>query len=214
MPINRRACRPVTFVLRGVSAPRNSATNRSRRAGNDMPPQALNDPDMALVDLFGDGLPDVLHSGPAGFRYWRNLGDGRWIDPGRCPRFRPASRSSQPGVGFGDMGGDGQADLLVHSRSTRRVSSKPRSTAPGRRSSPYDVVSQFRSGRSERATGRSHRRRPIRCADEREISISCGLNAWANRGSRAPQRSRAATTSTPSRMCSSTIPPDGSAWPT
>ena len=41
-----------------------------------------------------------------------------WTGRDPCPRFLPASRSAQPGVGFGDMGGDGQADLLVHSGPT------------------------------------------------------------------------------------------------
>ena len=52
-----------------------------------MPPLALNDPNIALVDLFGDGLPDVLHSGPAGFRYWRNLGGGLLDRPRSMPQI-------------------------------------------------------------------------------------------------------------------------------
>lgn len=82
--------------------------------GNDMPPLALNSPNMALVDLFGDGLPDVLHTGPAGFRYWRNLGNGV-LDRSRVLDQMPAGISlDQPGVGFGDMSGNGMADLLVN----------------------------------------------------------------------------------------------------
>ncbi|MGW4339248.1 SpvB/TcaC N-terminal domain-containing protein [Rhodococcus koreensis] len=83
--------------------------------GNDMPPHALNNPDTALVDLFGDGLPDVLHSGPAGFRYWRNLGGGRLDRPRVMSQIPAGIALSQPGVGFADMGGDGRADLMVHS---------------------------------------------------------------------------------------------------
>ena len=83
--------------------------------GDDMPPFALNDPNVALVDLFGDGLPDVLHSSPAGFRYWRNLGGGLLDRPRSMPQIPAGVTLGQPGVGFGDMGGDGQADLLVHS---------------------------------------------------------------------------------------------------
>ena len=82
--------------------------------GNDLPPLALNDSNMTLVDLFGDGLPDVLHSGPGGLRYWRNLGSGL-LDRLRTLTQIPAGIAlGQPGVGFGDMGGDGQVDLLVH----------------------------------------------------------------------------------------------------
>jgi len=32
--------------------------------GGEMPRLPLSDPNMALVDLFGDGLPDILHTGP------------------------------------------------------------------------------------------------------------------------------------------------------
>jgi RHS repeat-associated protein len=79
-----------------------------------MPPLALNDPNVALVDLFGDGLPDVLHSSPGGFRYWKNLGSGRLDRPRPLPQMPAGIALDQPGVGFGDMGGDGQVDLLVH----------------------------------------------------------------------------------------------------
>ena len=98
-----------------VSAPSNSATNRLSRTGTICRRRRLNNPDFALVDLFGDGLPDVLHSSPAGFRYWRNLGGGRLDRPRVMPQVPAGIALSQPGVGFGDMGGDGQADLLVHS---------------------------------------------------------------------------------------------------
>ena len=83
--------------------------------GNDMPPVALNDPEVALVDLFGDGLPDVLQSSPAGFRYWRNLGGGLLDRPQSLAQVPAGIALGQPGVGFGDMGGDGRADLLAHS---------------------------------------------------------------------------------------------------
>ena len=83
--------------------------------GDEMPPVALNDPNVALVDLFGDGLPDVLHSTPVGFRYWRNLGGGLLDRPRSMPQIPASVALAQPGVGFGDMGGDGQVDLLVHS---------------------------------------------------------------------------------------------------
>ena len=83
--------------------------------GSDMPPFALNDSNVALVDLFGDGLVDVLHTGPAGFRYWKNLGAGVLDRPRTMPQIPAGIALAQSGVGFGDMGGDGQADLLVHS---------------------------------------------------------------------------------------------------
>ncbi|THJ19822.1 MAG: toxin, partial [Nitrospira sp. CG24D] len=82
--------------------------------GGLMPPLALSDPNMALVDLFGDGLPDILHTGPDGFRYWRNLGKGEYDRP-RALTHMPAGISlDQPGIGFGDMAGNGITDLLVN----------------------------------------------------------------------------------------------------
>jgi RHS repeat-associated protein len=85
-----------------------------KAVGGEMPPLALNDPNMELVDLFGDGLPDILHTGPNGFRYWRNLGNGL-LDRPRTLAQMPAGISlDQPGVGFGDMSGNGIADLLVN----------------------------------------------------------------------------------------------------
>lgn len=82
--------------------------------GDDMPPFALNNRNMALVDLFGGGLPDVLQSDIAGFRFWKNLGGGLLDRPRSMPQIPAGISLSQPGVSFGDMGGDGRADLLVH----------------------------------------------------------------------------------------------------
>jgi len=105
---------PVTFTY-SEFRPHEQRYQSIAAQGNDMPPLALNDPNVALVDLFGDGLPDILHSSPAGFRYWRNLGGGLLDRPRSMPQIPAGIALAQPGVGFGDMGGDGQADLLVHS---------------------------------------------------------------------------------------------------
>lgn len=82
--------------------------------GDDLPASGLDDPDMALVDLFGDGLVDLLQGTSTGFRYWRNLGDGRLDRPRSLPQIPAGVSLGAPGVGFGDMGGDARADLLVH----------------------------------------------------------------------------------------------------
>ena len=43
----------------------------------DGPPLSLNDPSTTLMDIFGDGMPDVVQSTPNGFYYWENRGDAR-----------------------------------------------------------------------------------------------------------------------------------------
>lgn len=82
--------------------------------GRDMPPKGLNDPNFALVDLFGTGLPDVLQTTPNGYYFWRNLGDGMFDRRQALKNLPTGVTLDQKGVGFGDMAGDGQADLLVH----------------------------------------------------------------------------------------------------
>lgn len=80
----------------------------------DMPPAGLNDPNFTLVDITKTGLPDVLQTAPTGYYYWENLGEGVF-DRRRQLENHPAGvLLEQPGVGFGDMAGDGTADLLVH----------------------------------------------------------------------------------------------------
>jgi hypothetical protein len=78
--------------------------------GADLPGRSLANGDLELVDLFGQGLPDILEMNGSA-RYWRNLG-------GRLDL--PHSMQDAPGVGLADSGvqildanGDGRADLLV-----------------------------------------------------------------------------------------------------
>ena len=81
--------------------------------GNDLPPRSLNDPEFSLIDLFGDGLPDVVQLTDDAFYYWRNLGNGkldrRHVQHGPIPAVSSVQRS----VAFGDTGGDGITDLIV-----------------------------------------------------------------------------------------------------
>ena len=80
--------------------------------GPDPPTLPLSRPDVELVDLTGDGLPDVLQlDGVA--RYWRNTGDGTFDRP-RTMRNSPGGfRLADPGVQLLDADGDARADLLV-----------------------------------------------------------------------------------------------------
>ena len=71
-------------------------------------------PNLALVDLFGNGLPSLVElNGHA--RYWRNLGSGRFDRP-RFMTDAPAGLAlADAGVQLLDATGDGRADLLVTS---------------------------------------------------------------------------------------------------
>lgn len=80
--------------------------------GSDLPATSLANSSMELVDLFGNGLPDVLEMNGV-VRYWRNLGDGRFDIP-RPMAEAPAGLSlSSVGVQLIDANGDGRVDLLV-----------------------------------------------------------------------------------------------------
>ena len=103
---------PVEFVYSSFE-PETQRYQSVTAEGNDLPPRSLNATGFNLVDLFGDGLPDILHTSETGYDVWRNRGGGRigWRRPqqGAIPPVSPA----QPNVAFGDMGGDGLVDLVV-----------------------------------------------------------------------------------------------------
>lgn len=79
--------------------------------GTDLPASSLANPNLELVDLHGNGLPDILEMDGA-VRYWRNLGGGCFDLP-RPMREAPAHALSDPGVQMIDANGDGRMDLMV-----------------------------------------------------------------------------------------------------
>jgi RHS repeat-associated protein len=81
-------------------------------AAGELPPVSLADGDFETVDLFGNGLPDVVQMNGA-VLFWRNLGDGRFDRPQEMREVPAGVRLRDPGVQFADMNGDGRADLLV-----------------------------------------------------------------------------------------------------
>ncbi|RPJ38202.1 MAG: hypothetical protein EHM35_05060, partial [Planctomycetaceae bacterium] len=78
----------------------------------ELPAVSLASPDLETVDLFGNGLPDILQMNGI-VRYWRNLGNGCYDRP-RMMQDAPAGLTlADPGVQLLDANGDGQIDLLV-----------------------------------------------------------------------------------------------------
>ena len=99
-------------------------------AGRDLPARSLAQPGCELVDLFGNGLPDMLEMNGT-VRYWRNLGGGRFDLPREMRRGASRPRLADPGVQFIDANGDGRMDLLVTHRRSRRLLSAAASAACG-----------------------------------------------------------------------------------
>jgi hypothetical protein len=81
-------------------------------AGNDLPATSLANPDIELIDLFGNGLPDILELSDTP-RFWCNLGNGRYDRPRMIKEVPAGLRLSAKGVQLIDANGDGRADLLV-----------------------------------------------------------------------------------------------------
>ncbi len=80
--------------------------------GPELPPASLSHPNYELVDLFGNGLPDIIEMNGQ-VRYWRNLGQGQ-LDRPRLMQSAPAGLAlADPGVQLIDADGDGRTDLLV-----------------------------------------------------------------------------------------------------
>ena len=80
--------------------------------GNN-PAFGLGHPNLALVDLNGNGLGDLLHTTDNGYNFWENLGNGRFDHPRTMSQAPAGITLAQPGVSLADLAGDGRADLLV-----------------------------------------------------------------------------------------------------
>ncbi|MFO1498527.1 MAG: SpvB/TcaC N-terminal domain-containing protein [Verrucomicrobiota bacterium] len=72
----------------------------------------LNDPDIHLADMTGDGLPDIVRVRSGSVEYWPNLGRGRFgqrILMRQAPRIR---RTPNDALLLVDLDGDGCAELV------------------------------------------------------------------------------------------------------
>jgi RHS repeat-associated protein len=77
-----------------------------------MPQMLLSSVDCDLIDLFGNGLPDLMHF-DGDVRYWRNVGRGRFARSAPVETRPAGAHLRHPGVLFADLDGDGRAELLV-----------------------------------------------------------------------------------------------------
>lgn len=84
-----------------------------RLEGKELPLASLANPGFELIDLFGNGLPDIVQINGV-VRYWRNLGNGSFDIP-RIMKDAPTGFSlGDPDVQLVDANGNGRTDLLVN----------------------------------------------------------------------------------------------------
>ena len=108
---------PVSFKYSDFR-PQEQRYQSVKAKGNDLPPRGLGSSNFTLVDIHGDGMPDILETTANGYYYWRNLGEGT-IDRRNQQTEQPGGVTLEdPTVAFGDMGGNGLADLIVQAPQT------------------------------------------------------------------------------------------------
>lgn len=107
--ITTQSLPPLTFGY-GIFKPEKRSFTPVR--GSELPSASLAHPNYELVDLFGNGLPDIIEMNGQ-VRYWRNLGNAGFDRP-RLMQSSPAGLVlADPGVQLIDADGDGRTDLLV-----------------------------------------------------------------------------------------------------
>lgn len=112
-------------------------------ANKNLPVQSLADPNLELVDLFGNGLPDLLET-KGTMRYWRNLGNGNFDMPRLMKEAPTALSLATEGVQMLDANGDGRPDLMVSNQQISGYFSSEAGALWDRRSfQPYRKAPSF-----------------------------------------------------------------------
>lgn len=86
---------------------------RVDRVGAELPPPSLEAAGTQLVDLDGDGVPDVLELTASVARTWRNTGDGSLEGPFVLDGLPSTVSLARGNVALADLDGDGRADLFA-----------------------------------------------------------------------------------------------------
>jgi hypothetical protein len=77
------------------------------------PPVSFSDPHVALADMNGDGLQDLVRIDGGGVTWWHYLGGGRWLDAVRMTNAPELPCQHDPRrMQLADVNGDGCADLI------------------------------------------------------------------------------------------------------
>jgi len=109
----KRNLPPVTFKYSEFKPQQQHYQSVTARGQDLSPPRLIGAPVFTVMDVFGNGLPNILNDTVGGFHYWENLGKGQ-LDR-RHPQHggQPVHSFAEPNVSIGDTGGDGLADLVV-----------------------------------------------------------------------------------------------------
>jgi RHS repeat-associated protein len=79
----------------------------------EAPPVSFLDPHVALADMNGDGLQDLVRVDGGGVIWWPYCGHGRWLEAQRMGNAPVLARQYDPRrLMFSDVDGDGCADLV------------------------------------------------------------------------------------------------------
>jgi len=109
----QRSMPPVMFKYSEFE-PQNQRYQTVSAKDANLPSGSLASPELIAMDVFGNGLPDIVQDSGDTLRFWQNLGQGKLDGRRSQAGEQPAHSFSQAGVSIGDLGGDGLADMVVN----------------------------------------------------------------------------------------------------